>query len=166
LAYIGGLGSCHARITSTIACGEVTSLELRSPGTPADTGEVKPDLAPGAIEAPRRLAVNALLQMRVGVRNGGNRSAGTGWVVRVLLSGDPQIDVSDHQIDQFVVTRELASGGQDVYLRNKKLAGIGPGEYYIGSMVDVTQLVPELTETNNVLTTPELITILPEPPDP
>jgi hypothetical protein len=145
------------------ACGEVTSLELHSPGNP-DVLNI--DLTPGPIEAPERVSLDALLQMRVGVRNDGDRTAGPGWVVRVLVSSDPQIDPSDHQVDQFVTTRELPPGGQDLYLRNKKLSGLGPGEYYIGSMVDVTEIVPELSETNNTLVSPSRITLLPEAPEP
>jgi hypothetical protein len=145
------------------ACGEVTSLEVRSPGG-ADA--LKADLAPGPIEAPDRMSLDALLQMRVGVRNSGKLTAGPGWVVRVLLSSDSQIDPSDHQIDQFVTTRELPPGREDVYLRNKKLSGLGPGEYYIGSMVDVTGVVPELIETNNTLLIPGRLTLHPLAPAP
>jgi hypothetical protein len=57
-------------------------------------------------------------------------------------------------------------GGEDLYLRNKKLSGVGPGDYYIGSMVDVTEIVPELIETNNTLTTPGQIRLLPVAADP
>ena len=99
--------------------------------------------------------------MRVGVRNSGNRTAGPGWVVRVFISSDPGIESSDHQVDQFVTTRELPPGGQDLYLRNKKLSGIGAGDYYLGSIVDVTEIVPEPNETNNTLATPGRITLLP-----
>jgi hypothetical protein len=74
------------------ACGEVTSLDLRSPG---GDNALKADLTPGSIEAPDRLSLDALLQMRVGVGNSGSLSAGPEWVVRVLLSTDPQIDASD-----------------------------------------------------------------------
>jgi hypothetical protein len=95
------------------------------------------------------------------VRNSGNLTAGPGWVVRVFISNDPSIESSDHQIDQFVTTRELAPGAQDLYLRNKKLSGVGAGNYYIGSIVDVTEIVPELSEANNTLTTPGRITLLP-----
>jgi hypothetical protein len=83
----------------------------------------------------------------------------------VLLSSDVEIDGSDRQIDQFVTTRELLPGGQDLYLRNKKLSGLGPGEYYIGSIVDVTEIVPELSENNNRLTSPGRIRLLPEAPE-
>jgi len=147
-------------------CGEVTSLEVHAPGTPRDPDPPTADLAPGPIEAPDRMSLDALLQMRVGVRNSGTLAAGPGWVVRVLLSSDPQIDGSDRQIDQFVTTRDLLSGGQDFYLRNKKLSGVGPGEYYVGSIVDVTEVVPELSETNNTLASPGRITLLPEAPGP
>ena len=129
---------------------EVNSLAVQSPGTPADTTTgPKADLSPGSIQAPVRLRLDSLLEMQVGVRNNGSRSAGPGWFVRVFLSTDPVIDPSDHQIDQFAATRELPPGGQDSYLRHKKLSGISPGLYYIGSMVDVTHVVPESTETNN-----------------
>ena len=156
LLLLGGLLS---------AC-EVTSLELHSPGIPDDSTVLKADLSSGAIEAPDRLNIDAPLQMRVGVRNGGTLTAGPGWVVRVVLSTDPEIDGSDRQIDQFVTSRELAPGAQDLYLRNKKLSGLGPGEYFIGSIVDVTQIVPELSEANNTLASPKLITLLPEAPSP
>jgi hypothetical protein len=177
LAYIGGelwrllmfsrcgLGSNTRQLLLTgllAACGEVTSLEVHSPGVPGGTDAPKPDLAPGPIEAPEHLSLDELLQMRVGVINDGKRTAGPGWVVRVVISTDSRIDSSDRQIDQFVTTRELASGSQDTYLRNKKLSGVAPGEYYIGSMVDVTELVAELAETNNTVTTPGRITLLPE----
>jgi hypothetical protein len=144
------------------AC-EVTSLELESPGTPGGQSpdSLRADLSPGPIEAPGSIRLDALLEMRVGVRNSGNRTAGPGWIVRVFLSSDTRIDASDHQIDQFATSRELSPGGQDRYLRNKKLSGVGAGDYYIGSIVDVTGIVPELAETNNALATPGRITLLP-----
>jgi hypothetical protein len=144
-------------------CGEVTSLQIRSPG---GDNALLADLTTGPIEAPDRMSLDALLQMRVGVGNSGSLSAGPGWVVRVFLSSDPLIDGSDHQVDQFVTSRDLPAGGQDLYLRNKKLSGVVPGEYYIGSMVDVTQIVPEMSETNNTLASPGRITLLPEAPAP
>lgn len=136
-----------------VAGCEVTSLAVQSPGTPADTTtDPRADLSPGPVQAPVRLRLDSPLEMRVGVRNNGSRSAGPGWFVRVFLSTDPVIDSSDRQIDQFAATRELPPGGQDSYLRNKKLPDIAPGQYYIGSIVDVTHLVPETTETNNAQT--------------
>jgi hypothetical protein len=148
-------------LTGLLTACEVTAMELHAPGTPADTNVLKADLAPGSIEAPPQIGLDELLQMRVGVSNGGNLTAGPGWVVRVFVSRDANIDPSDHQIDQFVTSRELPPGGQDLYLRNKKLSGLGAGDYYIGSVVDVTEVVPELTETNNTLTIPTRITLLP-----
>jgi hypothetical protein len=154
--------SCRLLLmTGLLAACEVTSLEVRSPATPGDPDVLKADLSAGAIEAPGRIRLDALLEMRVGVRNSGNQTAGPGWVVRVFISSDSHIDSSDHQIDQFVTTRELPPGGQDLYLRNKKLSGLGAGDYYIGSVVDVTNIVPEQTETNNTLATPGRITLLP-----
>jgi hypothetical protein len=155
-------GTCRLLLLPGVltAC-QVTSLEIHSPGIPGDTDVLKADLSPGSIEAPFRLRIDAVLQMYVGVRNNGNRSAGPGWVVRVFVSGDSHIDASDRQIDQFVTSRDLPPGGQDRYLRNKKLSGVSPGDYYVGSIVDVTQVVPELTETNNTLASPAPITLLP-----
>jgi hypothetical protein len=147
------------------AC-EVTSLELQSPGTPGGPDSLKADLSPGPIEVPGSIRLDVLLPMRVGVRNNGDRIAGPGWFLRVFLSSDAQIDSSDHLIEQFVATRELRSGTQDVYLRNIKLSGVGPGDYYIGSIIDVTDAVPELDETNNTLATPGRIRLLPLVADP
>jgi hypothetical protein len=148
-------------MTGLLTACEVTSLELQSPGTPGGPDSLEADLSPGPIDAPESIRLDELLQMRVGVRNSGNRTAGPGWVVRVFISSDPGIESSDHQIDQFVTTRELPPGGQDLYLRNKKLSGIGAGDYYLGSIVDVTEIVPEPNETNNTLATPGRITLLP-----
>ena len=146
--------SCGLLLMAGLLTGcEVNSLSVQSPGTPADTTTgPRADLSPGSIQAPVRLRLDSLLEMQVGVQNNGSRSAGPGWFVRVLLSTDPVIDPSDQQIDQFAATRELPPGGQDSYLRHKKLSGVSPGLYYIGSMVDVTHLVPETTETNNTQT--------------
>jgi hypothetical protein len=103
--------------------------------------------------------------MHVGVRNGGKRAAGPGWVVRVFLSTDQVIDATDIQIDQFVATRDLPSGALDRYLRHKKLdARLQPGRYYMGSILDVTGVVPETNEANNILETPASITLEPKPP--
>ena len=119
-------------------------MELHAPpGIPGDTTSVqKADLAPSSIEAPGEIRLDALLQMRVGVSNSGNLNAGPGWVVRVFVSSDSHISPSDHQIDQFVTSRPLPPGSQDFYLRNKKLSGLRAGDYYIGSVVDVTGVVP------------------------
>jgi hypothetical protein len=148
------------------ACGEVSSLEVQSPGTPGGPAEFKADLVAGPIEAPDRISLNELLQMRVGVRNIGTRPAGPGWTVRVFLSQDSTIDPADNQIDQFVTTRDLPADGEDVYLRNKKLSGLEPGQYYLGSIVDVTDVVPELSDSNNTLVSPTSIVLLPEAPAP
>jgi hypothetical protein len=62
-----------------------------------------------------------------------------------------------------VTTRELQPQGEDAYLRTMKLPGrIAPAAYYLGSMLDVTGVVPETDEDNNTLRTPATITILPE----
>lgn len=151
-------------LAGLLAGCEVTALDVQAPATPADPEPgPKADLSPGSIEAPARIRLDSLLQMRVGVRNSGNRSAGPGWFVRVFLSPDAVIDPSDRQIDQFAANRELPPGGQDSYLRNKKVSGVSPGVYYIGSIVDVTHLVPETTEANNALAGPSRITLLPLP---
>jgi hypothetical protein len=136
----------------------------RGPGTPTDPDpETQADLFAGPIETPPEIQVNLVLEMRIGVRNRGSGSAGPGWMVRVLLSRDPVIDSTDIPVDRFVVTRELVAGGEDQYLRHKKLrASTPPGLYYIGSMLDVTRVVPESSEGNNTLLTPGTITLVPK----
>jgi hypothetical protein len=134
-------------LTGLLTACEVTSLELQSPGTPGGPDSLKADLSPGPIEAPDRLRLDELLEMRVGVGNSGNRIAGPGWFIRVFLSDDAHIGSADHLIEQFVTTRELS--------------GVEPGVYYIGSILDVTDLVPELSDSNNTLTTPGQISLLP-----
>jgi hypothetical protein len=154
--------SCRLLLmTGLLTACEVTSRELQGPGASGGPDSLKADLSPGPIEVPDRLRVDELLQMRVGVGNSGNRIAGPGWFIRVFLSADAHIDSTDQLIEQFVTTRELVPGAQDFYLRNIKLSGVEPGDYYIGSILDVTNVVPELSDSNNALATPGRITLLP-----
>jgi hypothetical protein len=110
--------------------------------------------------APDEIRLDSILETTVTVRNGGTRSAGPGWIIRVYLSTDPRIDSGDIIIDRFSAPRDLAAGGEDHYLRHKKLRGNTPlGPYYIGSILDVTQVVPEFTESNNTLVNPAPIVL-------
>ena len=142
----------------------------RGPGGPTDpdpTGQARADLFPGPIETPDHIRVDSILEMRVGVRNGGTASAGPGWVVRVFLSTDPIIDSADIQVDHFTAPRDLPAGGEDQYLRHKKLRASTPvGTYYIGSILDVTRVVPEVTEGNNALVQPSTILLTARPATP
>jgi hypothetical protein len=120
-------------------------------------------LSAGPIETPAEIELDAILEMRVGVRNQGTATAGPGWVVRVLLSRDPVIDSADIQVDHFAAPRELLPGAEDQYLRHKKLrASTPPGAYFIGSILDVTHAVPESVEGNNTLRVPGAITLVPK----
>jgi hypothetical protein len=145
-------------------CGP--SGDLQNPDPPAEPNpQPQIDLSAGAIEAPERIPLDSLLEMRIGVRNGGPVTAGPGWFIRVFLSADQSIAPEDILIEQFVATRELPPGTEDRYLRHMKLPGsIDPGRYYLGSMLDVTQIVPETNEQNNTLPTPATISILPRSP--
>jgi hypothetical protein len=152
-----------------IASGCVAGSEgPRGPGTPTDPDpEGRADLSAGPIETPAEIALDAILEMRVGVQNRGTGSAGPGWVVRVLLSRDSVIDSADIQVDHFAAPRELAAGAEDQYLRHKKLrASTPPGPYFIGSILDVTHAVPESAEGNNTLRVPGTITLVPKMPTP
>ncbi len=128
---------------------------------------LRADLFAGPILVPDHVRVDSILEMVVAVRNGGTRTAEAGWIVRVMLSADPVIDSADIQVDHFSAPRELPAGGEDQYLRHKKLRSSTPtGVYYIGSMLDVTERVPEASETNNVLRFPGTIVLTPEVPPP
>lgn len=135
----------------------------RGPGTPTDPDlepQTRADLFPGLVEAPPEIRVDSILEMTVTVLNGGNRSVGPGWVIRVYLSTDPIIDSMDIPIDRFSAPRDLGAGGEDRYLRHKKLRATTPlGPYYIGSILDVTHVVPEFTEGNNALVRPATIVL-------
>jgi hypothetical protein len=124
---------------------------------------LRADLFAGPILVPDHVRVDSILEMVVGVHNGGTRVADAGWIVRVMLSTDPVIDSADIQVDHFSAPRELPPGGEDQYLRHKKLRGSTPtGRYYIGSILDVTGRVPEASETNNVLQSPGTIVLTAE----
>jgi hypothetical protein len=107
---------------------------------------------------PDQVNVDSILEMVVAVRNDGTRAVDAGWVVQVMLSADPVIDAADIQVDNFSAPRDLPPGAEDQYLRHKKLRHSTPtGQYYIGSILDVTGKVQETSETNNVLRSPATI---------
>jgi hypothetical protein len=142
----------------------------QGPGNPPATPSpgLQADLFAGPILVPDHVRVDSILEMVVAVRNGGTRTVEAGWIVRVMLSADPIIDSADIQVDHFSAPRELPAGGEDQYLRHKKLRRTTPtGPYYIGSILDVTERVPESSETNNILRFPATIVLTPvvaEPP--
>jgi hypothetical protein len=116
------------------------------------------DLFAGPIEVPDHVRIDSILEMTVGVRNGGTRVVDPGWIIRVFLSVDIVIDSADIQIDHFSAPRALLPGAEDQYLRHKKLRGSTPvGPYYVGSILDVTGRVPETSEGNNTLRSPAQI---------
>jgi len=137
--------------------------DVQSPAQPSP-GPLA-DLSPVAIEVPGQVRLDSLLQVPVVVHNGGARTAGPGWFVRLYLSADSLIASDDILIEQFAVTRELQPGTDDGYLRTMKLPGrTVPAAYYLGSILDVTGVAPELDEDNNSLLSPPALTILPKTP--
>lgn len=120
------------------------------------------DLLAGPILVPDHVRLDSILELVVAVRNRGSRVAAAGWVVRVMLSTDSVIDSADIQVDHFSAPRDLQPNSDDSYLRHKKLRGsTPPGPYYIGSILDVTERVPEASESNNVLRFPAKIILTP-----
>ena len=137
-----------------------------SGGPAAPEPGLQADLAAGPIEVPDYIRVDSILEMTIGVRNGGTRIVEPGWVIRVMLSTDARIDSADIQIDNFAAPRELPPGGEDQYLRHKKLRASTPtGPYFVGSILDVTRRVAEASEANNTLQFPVPITLTAEVPD-
>ncbi len=129
--------------------------------------DLSADLSAGPILVPEQVRVDSILEMLVEVRNSGNRVVEAGWIIRVMLSTDPAIDSADIQVDHFSAPRDLSPGGEDQYLRHKKLrAATPPGLYYIGSILDVTGRVRESSETNNILRFPATIFLTAPPTRP
>jgi hypothetical protein len=135
------------------------------PGNPPADPEpgLRADLFAGPILVPDQVDVDSILEMVIVVRNDGTKAVEAGWAVQVMLSADQVIDAADIQVDNFSAPRELPPGGEDQYLRHKKLRHSTPtGQYYIGSILDVTRKVPETSETNNVLRFPATIVLTAE----
>ncbi len=157
-------------LSSSVLWGCVAGSEgPQGPGNPPANPPpgLRADLFAGPIMTPDHVRVDSILEMVVGVRNGGTRVADAGWIVRVMLSKDAVIDSADIQVDHFSAPRDLPPGGEDEYLRHKKLRASTPtGPYYIGSILDVTGRVPEASETNNVLQSPATIVLTAEAPPP
>lgn len=154
---------CIGLLALLVGCvaGSEGPTELGGPRDP-ELG-LRADLFAGPIDVPSRIRVDSILEMLIGVRNGGTRQAEPGWVVRVVLSRDQIIDSADIEIDHFSAPRILPPGAGDEYLRHKKLrGGIPLGSYYVGSILDVTGKVAEGSEANNTLRFPASIVLMPK----
>ena len=141
----------------------------QGPGTPPEDPSpgLRADLFAGPILVPDHVRVDSILELVVGVRNGGTKAVEAGWTVQIMLSTDPMISAADIPIDHFSASRDLPPGGKDQYLRHKKLRATTPtGLYYIGSILDVTGRVPEVSEANNVLQSPAAIVLTARVPAP
>jgi CARDB len=142
---LGLLASCVAGSEGPTGTGGPSDPE---PGLQAD-------LSAGPIEVPDEIRVDSILEMTIGVRNGGTTTAEAGWIIRVMLSTDSHIDSADIQIDHFSAPRVLLPGAEDQYQRHKKLRRSTPtGPYFVGSILDVTGRVAETSEANNTLRFP------------
>ena len=124
-----GLRWTGALLTSGLVWSCVAGGE--GPQGPGDPGAdpspgLRADLAAGPVLVPDQVRVDSILEMLVEVRNGGTRVAEAGWIVRVMLSTDPVIDSADIQVDHFSAPRNLPPGGEDQYLRHKKLRATTP----------------------------------------
>ncbi|MEA2723588.1 MAG: hypothetical protein QOH59_1359 [Gemmatimonadales bacterium] len=152
-----------ALLTSSLLLSCVAGGEgPQGAGDPVEdpTPGLRADLAAGPVLVPEQVRVDSILEMLVEVRNTGTRVAEAGWIVRVMLSTDPVIDSADIQVDHFSAPRDLSPGGEDQYLRHKKLRATTPlGLYYIGSILDVTGRVTESSEANNILRFPARIAL-------
>jgi hypothetical protein len=160
LLVTGLLWSCVAGSEGPHGPGDPPPDPSPSPGPRAD-------LFAGPILVPEQVDVDSILEMVVAVRNGGTSAVDAGWVVQVMLSTDPVIDAADIQVDNFAAPRDLPPGAEDEYLRHKKLRHSTPtGQYYIGSILDVTGRVQETSEANNVLRFPATIVLTAVGPPP
>ena len=148
----------HHRLMLTMAlwgCVAGSEGPVGPGGKPAEGPGLQADLFAGPIEVPEQVRVDSILEMTIGVRNGGTRTVEPGWIIRVVLSQDQLIDSADVQIDHFAVPRTRLPGAEDRYLRHKKLRASTPvGRYYVGSILDVTGAVAEVSEANNTLRFP------------
>lgn len=162
-----GNGTLHSRWVTGVVLGALVACVAGSEGANGYGGPSDPepgltaDLFAGPIEVPGQIRVDSILEMTIGVRNGGTRVVDPGWIIRVFLSPDRLIDSADIQIDHFAAPRPLQPGAADEYLRHKKLrASTPPGPYFVGSILDVTGAVPEASEGNNTLQFPASIVLM------
>ena len=118
-----------ALLTSGLLLGCVAGGEgPQGPGDPVEDPApgLRADLSAGPVLVADQVRVDSILEMLVEVRNGGTRGVEAGWIVRVMLSTDAVIDSADIQVDHFSAPRDLPPGGQDQYLRHKKLRASTP----------------------------------------
>lgn len=159
------LGHALLAVLSGCVAGSDGPTDLGGPREP-EPG-LRADLFAGPIDVPTQIRVDSILDMTIAVRNGGTRQAEPGWIVRVVLSRDEIIDSADIEIDHFSAPRVLPAGARDEYLRHKKLRGSTPlGQYYVGSILDVTAAVSETSEGNNTLQFPTPIILTAKVPRP
>jgi hypothetical protein len=113
-----------------------------------------PKVAPSIVDAGSNVRLSPWI-----VKNQGNAVSGY-FIIGLYLSADSVITAGDTYLDSF--TAQSRAPGASQYFGGADLtipAGTPPGNYYIGILVDTTNMVTESNKNNNYVASP--ITVAP-----
>jgi subtilase family serine protease len=144
--------------TLTVANSGTAASRLRTWRLDLAGTAIVPDLTITGVTAPATAAAGTAVSASATVVNRGNAVA-TGVTVRFFLSTDGVISASDTALGDSTVAT-LGIGAQTVVTRSVTIpAGLAPGSYTLGAIVDPDARVIESNEGNNVSSPAAPVTI-------
>ncbi len=120
----------------------------------------RPDLRPIRVSGPSTTTIGSPLSMTVAITNQGTGAAPAGWTGQIVLSSDAVISQQDVHIGAGQVRVPLPPRGKmDVTVRVTIPAGLRPGVYYYGVILDATGAIAESNEQNNTAASSGTVTV-------
>ncbi|HYH99225.1 CARDB domain-containing protein, partial [Hyalangium sp.] len=117
---------------------------------------LKPDLNLSQVSAPDSLLPSQTFEPLVTVCNTGTAATSGTLYVDIYLSSDSAITTADTRVGG-ASAASLAAGQCSTLVAFWTEAAVAPGQWYVGAIVDSTNSVAELVETNNTLVGNRLI---------
>ena len=118
-----------------------------------------PDLIVTAVDGPSAATPGQTIQISTTVKNAGTAATGNGFSVRLYLSTDQTISVSDTYLGERQVPALAAGATNTASVSVIVPAQIVPGQYDVGAMVDAGTQIAESVESNNAGYDPLPLTI-------
>lgn len=109
-----------------------------------------PDLDPKAVTGPAVAALGEGISVSVTTQNIGSASAPSGWTGRIYLSADTTITAADTEIGSWNESSSLDENASTTASHSATIpVSQALGTYYVGVIVDATDVLEELDESNN-----------------
>ncbi len=108
------------------------------------------DLVAGTVTIPANAVPGQNITLTYRVTNNGSNPANGSWYDSLYLSPTPRWTVSDPLLGRVAENRDLLPGESYTDTLTAPVPGIAPGSYYVILRTNITNSLPEATQSNNL----------------